>query len=124
MNTRKQMIIAKGEIITSKVKFCNYNQSTGKWDVVFNNGKKFSYNYNNVSFLTEPEVLNPALHKIEHLGRELFDIEAIYVFRDSYHAYWHICFLNGSERDYRAEDLNVVKSCLSESESKSVFNYL
>ena len=124
MNTRKQMIIAKGEIITSKVKFCNYNQSTGKWDVVFNNGKKFSYNYNNVSFLTEPEVLNPALHKIEHLGRELFDIEAIYVFRDSYHAYLHICFSNGSECDYRAEGLNVVKSCLSESESKSVFNYL
>ena len=65
MNTRKQMLIAKGEIITPKVKFCNYNKSTGKWDIVFNNGKKFSYNYNNVSFLTEPEVLNPALHKIE-----------------------------------------------------------
>ena len=124
MNTRTQMLIAKGEIVTPKVKSCNYNKATGKWDVVFNGGKKFSYAYNNVSFLKDPEILNPSLHRIEHLGKELFDIAAIYVFRDGYHAYWHICFSNGSERDYRVEDLNVVKSCLSESESKSVFSYL
>ncbi len=124
MNTRKQMLIAKGKIITSDVKFCNYNKSTGKWDIVFNCGKKFSYAYNNVSFLENPEILNPALHKIEHLGKELFDIAAIYVFKDDYHAYWHICFSNGSERDYREEDIGIVKSCLSESEAKNVFSYL
>lgn len=124
MNTRTQMLIAKGEIVTPKVKSCNYNKSTGKWDIVFNGGKKFSYAYNNVSILKNPEILNPALHKIEHMGKELFDIAAIYVFKDSYHAYWHICFSNGSERDYREEDIKIVKSCLSESESKNVFSYL
>lgn len=103
MNTRTQMLIAKGEIVTPKVKSCNYNKSTGKWDIVFNGGKKFSYAYNNVSILKNPKILNPALHKIEHMGKELFDIAAIYVFKDSYHAYWHICFSNGSERDYREE---------------------
>lgn len=124
LNTRKFMIIGNNKIITPDVRFYKYNNSTHKMDVTFNSGKIFSYNYDNVSILENPEILNPALHKIEHSGRELFDVEAIYVFRDSYHAYWHICFSNGSERDYRAEDLNVVKSCLSESESQSVFNYL
>lgn len=118
------MIIGNDKIITTDVRFYKYNKSTHKWDITFNAGKTFSYNYNNVLILENPEILNPDIHKIEHLGRELFNIEAIYVFRDSYHAYWHICFSNGSECDYREEDLNVVKSCLSESESKDVFSYL
>lgn len=118
------MIIGNNKIITPDVKFYKYNNSTHKIDVTFNSGQTFSYNYNNVSVLENPEVLNPALHKIEHLGKELFDIEAIYVFKDNSKAYWHICFSNGSERDYKAEDLNIATSCLSEAESASVFNYL
>lgn len=118
------MVIAKGKIITADIKFCKYNEQTRKYDIVFNNDKKFSYNYDNVLFLKDPEVLNVSLYSIKHLEKELFDIEAIYVFKDKYNAYWHICFNNGSERDYNVKDLDIVKSCLSNSESQSVFNYL
>ena len=124
MNTRNNMVIAKGKIVTADIKFCKYNEQTRKYDIVFNNGKQFSYNFNNVVFLKDPEVLNVSLYKVEHLGKELFDISAIYLFRHNYNAYWHICFNNGSERDYNESDLHIVKSCLSSAESQSVFNYL
>ena len=79
LNTRNNMVIAKGKIVTSDIKFCKYNEQTRKYDIVFNNGKQFSYNFNNVVFLKAPEVLNVSLYKVEHLGKELFDISAIYV---------------------------------------------
>lgn len=124
MNTRTTMVIAKGKIITSDIKFCNYNDSTGKYDIVFKSGKTFSYNYENVSILKEPEVLNVSLYKIEHLGKEFFDVEAIYIFKNGSNKYWHVCFGNGSERDYEEQDLHIIKSCLSDAESKNVFDYL
>lgn len=124
LNTRKQMVIAKGNIITLDIKSFDYNRETGKWDVVFKSGKLFHYGYNSISVLKNPKILNPALYKVEHLGKELFKIEAIYEFNDGYRAYWHICFSNGSERSYKLDDLKVVKSCLSEEETKNIFSYL
>lgn len=124
MNTRYYMVIIKGEIKTSQIMSCIYNRDTQKWDVKFNNGKTYSYGYLNVEKLTDPVVLNPNMYRIRREGREFFDITAIYVFRTKYDSYWHICFGNGSERDYRENDLNIVESVLSQSQSSNVFEYI
>ena len=124
MNTRYNMVIIKGEIKTSQIMSCIYNKDTKKWDVKFNNGKTYSYGYLNVEKLVDPEVLNPNMYRISREGREFFDITAIYVFRSTYDSYWHICFGDGSERDYRQSDLNIVESCLSQSQSANVFEYI
>ncbi len=124
MNTKYYMVIIKDEIKTSEIMSCVYNRNTQKWDVKFNNGKTYSYAYPNVEKLTEPKVLNPNMYRISREGREFFDIEAIYVFRNGYDAYWHICFGDGSERDYRQRDLDIVESCLSERQSANVFEYI
>lgn len=113
MNTRYYMVIIKGEIRTSEIKSCIYNRDTRKWDVKFNTGETYPYAYSNVEKLTEPEVLNPDMYRISRKGREFFDIKAIYVFRNSYESYWHICFGDGSERNYRQSDLKIVESVLS-----------
>ena len=110
MNTRYYMVIIKGEIKTSEIMSCGYNRNTQKWDVKFNNGKTYSYAYLNVEKLTDPEVLNPNMYRISREGREFFDVNAIYVFRSRYESYWHICFGNGSERDYRRSDLHIIES--------------
>lgn len=110
MNTRYYMVIIKGEIKTSEIMSCGYNRNTQKWDVKFNNGKTYSYAYLNVEKLTDPEVLNPNMYRISREGREFFDVNAIYVFRSRYESYWHICFGNGSERDYRRNDLHIIES--------------
>ena len=124
MNTRYYMVIIKGEIKTSEIMSCGYNRNTQKWDVKFNNGKTYSYAYMNVEKLTDPDVLNPNMYRIIREGREFFDITAIYVFRNPYDSYWHICFGDGSERDYRQSDLNIVESCLTQSQSSNVFEYI
>ena len=124
MNTRYYMVIIKGEIKTSEIMSCVYNRDTQKWDVKFNNGKTYSYAYSNVEWLKDPQVLNPEMYRISREGREFFDIRAIYVFRSVYESYWHICFGDGSERDYCQRDLHIVESCLSERQSANVFEYI
>ena len=121
MNTRCYMVIIKGEIKTSEIMSCIYNRDTRKWDVKFNNGKTYSYAYSNVEWLKDPQVLNPNMYRIKREGREFFDITSIYEFRNTYDSYWHICFGNGSERDYRRSDLHIAESCLSQSRSANVF---
>ena len=124
MNTRYYMVIIKGEIKTSEIMSCVYNRNTQKWDVKFNTGKTYSYAYLNVEKLTEPDVLNPNMYRISRDGREFFDIKAIYVFRSTYESYWHIRFGDGSERDYRRNDLHIIESCLAQSQSSNVFEYI
>lgn len=124
MNTRDYMVIIKGEIKTSQIMSCVYNQADRKWDVEFNNGKTYSYAYLNVEMLTEPEVLNPDMYRIGREGQEFFDIKAIYVFKSGCESYWHICFGDGSERDYRQSNLHIVESCLSQGQSANVFEYI
>lgn len=124
MNTRKHMIIIKGEIKTSEIRFCQYNGVTQKIDVEFNNGKIYSYTYSNVEWLKEPAVLNPNMYRISRKRREFFDITAIYVFSGTDETYWHICFGDGSEKDYRQSDLSIVESHLTHRQAANVFEYI
>lgn len=124
MNTRDYMVIIKGEIKTSEIVSCVYNRDTRKWDVKFNNEKMYAYGYFNVEKLTEPAVLNPDMYRIRREGREFFDIKSIYVFRGASGSYWHICFGDGSERDYRQSDLHITESCLGQSQVANVFKYI
>ena len=103
---------------------CEYNNKTQKWDVTFNNGKTYSYANENVEKLTEPESLNPNMYRISREGRKFFDIKEIYVFKSSQGLYWHICFGNGREGDYPKSDLDITESCLMQSQSANVFEYI
>lgn len=126
MNTKKYMIIIKGEFKTASVKSCRYNNNSQRWDVVFNSGKKFPYLYNNVEKLTDPVRLNPSFYRVSRKGqnRTFFNINAIYVFERSVDSCWHICFEDGTERDYYERELNIIKSCLSDSYIANVFDYI
>lgn len=113
MNTKNNMLIIKGEIKTSEVISCQYNQDTHKWDVKFKNGKLYAYTYSNVEWLKTSESLNPNLYRLSRERRPFFNVTAIYVFKGECE-YWHICFGDGSERDYRRDDLTIEKSVLSQ----------
>ncbi len=124
LNTRGNMVLANGKIITLDIETLKFNPQTYKYDIKFKKGGVYSYNYNSVTILKKPIVLNPSLYTVIHLGRELFDIAAIYVFTDGYNKYWHICFGNGSERDYVENELTIIQSCLTDEVSNNVFSYL
>lgn len=125
MNIKHNLILIKGKIKTSEIMSCEYNNKTQKWDVTFNNGKTYSYANENVEKLTEPESLNPNMYRISREGRAFFDIKEIYVFKSRQGLYWwHICFGNGREGDYPKSDLDITESCLMQSQSANVFEYI
>ena len=124
MDTRYYMVIIKGEIKTSEVISCVYDRMIRKWDVKFNNGRVYSYAYENVEKITNPTVLNTNMYRIGRAGRMFFDIEAIYVFETKNKSYWHICFKDGSERDYCKTDLQIIESCLNQEQTANVFAYI
>lgn len=79
MNTRYNMIIVKGEIKTAEIACCSYNSETQKWDVIFNNGRKYSYAYENIVWLKNPTVVDPNAFQVSNKNGHVFhDIEAIY----------------------------------------------
>lgn len=124
MNTGKYMIVIKGEIKTSEIKSCQYNASTKKMDVEFKNGKIYSYAYSSVERLEKPKALNPDRYRISRAGHPFSNIESIYVFKGTHDIYWHICFGDGGERDYPQSELKIVESCLCQSQSQNVFEYM
>lgn len=125
MDTRYWMVIIKKEIKTSEIETCVYNSDTRKWDVKFvNNGKIYSYAYENVEVLSEPEVLKANMYRISRGGRKFLNIRAIYVFRSTDDSYWHICFDDGSERDYHRGVLEISESCLAQASASNVFDYI
>lgn len=125
MNAKNEMIIIKGEIKTSDVQSCKYNNVTNKWDVEFSNGKVYSYGEHNVKMLDNPVELNPNLYKIEKDGREFYDIDKIYKFSDKNTSYYHICFKKrGFNGDYYGNDLKITESCFNDESSVNIFNYL
>ncbi len=124
MNPKKHMIILYGEIKTSQIRSCKNNKRERKYEVEFNSGKKYSYNYQNVEWLKNPSVLSPCLYRISKAGVRFFNIEAIYVFKNYKSEYWHICFENGKERDYARMELTIEESCLDDSKAQNVFEYI
>ena len=66
MNERCHLILVNGENKTSGIQYCKYNPNTKKYDVTFQNGKTYPYNYNSIEWIKNPEVLNPNLVQVSH----------------------------------------------------------
>lgn len=124
VNSSKHMIVANGRIITEDITELKYNAITQKYEVTFKNQKTYSYNSENIHWLKDPVVLDPLNYHISHNGISLWGIRAIYVFTDINQRYWHICFENGSARNYSEDDLQIEKSVLDDETAKNVLDYL
>lgn len=126
MDTCRNLVVDRqtGNSLTPNIESCRYDAVARKVDIRFKNGKEYAYNASRIEWLTEPMALDPALCQISAEGRELHRVSAIYVFRGREETYWHICYENGSERDYPESRLSVRKSCLEEADARNVFHYL
>lgn len=124
MNAKENMIIIKNEIKTNQVERCQYNPSTEKMEVEFSNGKMYPYNAYNVKCLKNPTILDGNSYRISRAGKIFYGIAEIYVFKDGISSYWHICFQNGTERDYKEEELKIETSCLKQKGAGEVFEYI
>ena len=125
MDRSKHLILIKGEDRTEDIKICVYNPSTQKYDVTFkNSGKIYPYRYDSIEWVKNPEEQNCVNVHIEYGGRELFQIQTIFIFHAKATDYWFIRLSNGNEKTYNSQDLNISYSCLVENEVQYCINYL
>lgn len=124
MNQKENFILANGQDKTADIRSCCYNSGTKKYDVTFQSGKKYEYNYNSIEWVRNPDKIDPALVHIAHGDRELFHIQSIFAFHARSGDYWHICFEDGSGRTYEKRSLKIEVSCLGENKAGSRLDYL
>ena len=124
MNTKKYMIIIKGEIKTRDVKFLEQDDASHKMNVTFNNRKTYSYTLDNVEFLENPKFLDPRIYHLSKDGKNFFSVEAIYEFVGKNATYIHVCFKNNVERDYYKSQLDIQESYLNKKDAANVFDYI
>lgn len=123
INPRYDMIILKGEIKTSSVESCLYNPNTKKWDVTFFNGKTFSYAYDNVEKLNNPEEIDLNIYTILKDGCSIGDVKAIYAFRGRSKTYYHVVLGGKIERDYTGSEVKLVRSVFVSPKSRALWEY-
>ena len=123
INPTKEMIVLKGEIKTSSVQSCLYNRGTQKWDVVFTNGRVFSYAYDNVEKIYPGLPIDLSEYNLQGIGgQSLGDVKEVYGFR-GHRMYYHVVFETGNSRDYSDRDVRLLKSVFSSEKSKDIWDY-
>lgn len=124
MNTKTNLIFVRRNGIfedkTKDIKFCEFSEYDSKCTVIFNNNRRYTYNNYNVKWYSNPIVVAPSTVKIYSNGVLLFNINYIAVFNNEY---WHIVF-DVYEKTYHCSELKIERSCLTNGNAKSVFNYL
>ena len=124
LDTSQNLIVINGYIRTAQIENCRY-EAPNKYYIVFaGNPKEYAYWVDKVLWLKNPESLNPAVYQLAHNRRRLTNIAAIFKFRDYTQTYWHIRFENGTEKSYKGSDLQVTGSCLADSATNNIFQYL
>ena len=124
LSTSDNLIVIDDVIRTEQIDSCRWD-AAGRYHIVFNGGtKEYLYGSNRVLWLTDPVSYDPNIYRVVHNGQIFRNVSEIYKFSGETQTYWHICFANGSKRDYKNDALKVYKSCLTDSNSKDIFQYL
>ena len=126
LNPRENMVVIDGQIKTSQIARCSISNSGDRYNIAFKNNtsKTFSYGRNRAVWLTNPVIFEPQHCHLYHNGKQLSPLAFIAVFQRGYQKYWYVEYPNGTYASYNGEDISIVKSCLEDQPSKSVFEYL
>ncbi len=118
----KNMILIDGKIATSRLERC-----TRKGNLVMvrykGNTRLYTYSVRRVVHLTNPTVSDPAYLQIRHLHFALVNVAQVFIFHYFSKEYWHICFNDGSSRDYDRSELEVEESVLRYTEARGRMDY-
>ena len=121
MNDPRELIIIKGENRADSVRSYQFNQSTNKYDVIFNSqtDKTYSYNRDNVQIFRNPSRVDPLKHIYKKDGCSIFGISAIYDYGDL------IEFVREGHKDiiYQKSELTMETNCLAQPQAKALMEY-
>lgn len=120
MNIEKNLLLIKDEDKTEKVTYCKYNNVTKKYDVTFNGGKVYSYNYNNVTWISNAKEISIENKAIYENNKPLVTVKKVISFDN----YIRVIHNNGYNKLYKRSEITIEESCLNNPKSNSTFQYL
>ena len=126
LNLRENMVVIDGQIKTDKIYRCTVNNSGDRYNITFcnNTNRIFSYGRNRAMWLTDPVVFSPQHCHIYKKGQQLSSLAYIAAFQRGYSRFWYVEYQNGAYANYTDDEIDIVKSCLENQQSESVFEYL
>lgn len=120
MDSHKYLIKLKSQDKTDKIQTAEFDQNTGRWLIQFSSGdQKYHYASEAVEFYQNPEPLNPDDYQFFRGGKPLYKIKEILRFDREYH-FW---FENNSDIVWNADELDIVKNCLTGITEKDAMAY-
>ncbi|WP_195989459.1 AAA domain-containing protein [Clostridium sp. D53t1_180928_C8] len=120
MNIEKNLLLIKGEDKTEKVTYCKYNNVIRKYDVTFIGNKIYSYNYNNVIWISNSKEINIENKAIYENNKPLVTVKKAILFDD----YIRVIHKNGYSKVYKRNEITIEESCLSNPKANGTFQYL
>ncbi|OEF96359.1 AAA domain-containing protein [Desulfuribacillus alkaliarsenatis] len=117
MDIEKHLILVKGEDKTEAISHCE--KRDGQWHIQFQKGKTYTYNYNNVQWFSNPQLLDTTSTLVYENEQPLSGIQKIINFVE----YIRICFISGYKKLYTKDEITIERS-LNDSEALKILEYL
>ncbi len=119
MDTRKRLIIIKGEDQTEKVASLRFNN--GKYEIVYTSkpNKTYSFNACNVEVLPLQGYIDPAQVIVKANGKTIADIDGILDFG----LYYRMIRSGKKDMLFHKSDVQLETNCLADSKNREVFDY-
>ena len=124
MDLSRHFILLDGEPKTLQIDSIERN-GVNVYRVRFkNNGKSYNYGSDKVTWLSNPEWIDPT-HCRVFIGSSLQNnVREIWRFACGMKCYWRIVHNNGYVQDADESKINIAMSCLGEEKSRDTFAYL
>lgn len=124
LDSMERMIVAKGKPRTRDIVSCEYNTVTRKWDVVFKDGKLYSYSYGNIEVLQNPRAVNTDNALFYYENRLVSFNSLVYEFSGrSGRKYYRFIDENKHVEEFASDQLRIEYSCITEKNS-NILEYL
>jgi len=124
MDTRRHLILVKGEDRTREIASCHRHTDTKRVHITFNNGKEYPYSQESIVWLQDPRELDLNDHWVYRGHQRLRDVASIQLFEGAKVRYWHLTHQNGQELSLPFEQLKILASCLAHGPSRNLLDYL
>lgn len=117
MNIEKNLILIKGKDSTENIEFCKYENKM--YTVVFKGGRTYRYNYDNITWLSNPTELNIKNKAIYANNKPLVGILKALEFNN----YIKVIYKNNFNKTYHRNQIIVEESCLTNKSTVNCFEY-
>ena len=114
MDSRREMIIIDGNIVTKNISYCKYDEKTRTYTIKYKGSNRFyKFSFARLKIITNPKILNSTEYKfyVTSSKKILLDVYEVYEFIDACcESYYHVIFNNNHSHDFMSDQLKKVSN--------------